>query len=116
MIRDKIVFSSPRGLREQMLRENDLTLEKAVYICRAVEVSQRHAKEMTSEVEDASVKKLCSQCNHNLPEKEKTPQPIPKAQGMIKKTAISVEQIIHADNVLHGEQPVDSARRKIIIR
>ena len=35
MIRDKIVFSVPKQLKEKLLRDTELTLKKAIAICQA---------------------------------------------------------------------------------
>lgn len=45
MIRDQIVFGVvDRKVRERLLRETDLTLEGAIRICQACELSQQHVK------------------------------------------------------------------------
>lgn len=46
MIRDKVVFTMTGKLQELLLREDNLTLEKAIKICRALEQSNRHVKEI----------------------------------------------------------------------
>ena len=47
MIRDKIIFGvRERSLKERMLREADLTLEKAIDLCHAAEASKAHLKTM----------------------------------------------------------------------
>ena len=45
MLRDKIVFTVTGKLQELLLREDNLTLDKAVKICRAFEQSNRQGKE-----------------------------------------------------------------------
>ena len=45
MLRDKIVFTVTGKLQELLLREDNLTLDKAVKICRAFEQSNRQVKE-----------------------------------------------------------------------
>ena len=45
MLRDKIVFTVTGKLQELLLREDNLTLDKAVKICRAFEQSNRKKKE-----------------------------------------------------------------------
>ena len=44
MLRDKIVFTVTEKLQESLLREDDLTLEKAVRTCRAFEQSNKQVK------------------------------------------------------------------------
>ena len=48
MIRDKIVFTHTGKLQELLLRETDLTLGKAIDICRAFEHSAKQVKEMSA--------------------------------------------------------------------
>ena len=45
MLRDKIVFTVTGKLQELLLREDNLTLEKAIKICRAFEQSNKQVKE-----------------------------------------------------------------------
>ena len=50
MIRDKIVFSvNDERVKERLLRESDLSLSKAVDVCRAAETTRAQLKVMTSE-------------------------------------------------------------------
>ena len=65
MIRDKIVFSVPKHLKEKLLRETDLTLKKALDICQAYEQTVKHVEEMD--------------------EKPKTDQKIENVSGNIKQ-------------------------------
>ncbi|KAK3794019.1 hypothetical protein RRG08_028453 [Elysia crispata] len=46
MIRDKLVFTANKRLQEKLLRDNELTLEKAISICRAYEQTTNDMKEM----------------------------------------------------------------------
>jgi hypothetical protein len=46
MLRDKIVFTVTGKLQELLLREDKLTLDKAVKVCRAFEQSNRQVKEI----------------------------------------------------------------------
>ena len=49
MVRDKLVFGvRDDTVKERLLRENDLTLNKALGICRASEQSKEHLKQMKS--------------------------------------------------------------------
>ncbi|XP_019220499.2 uncharacterized protein LOC109204242 [Oreochromis niloticus] len=55
MIRDQIVFGVvDRKVRERLLRETDLTLEGAIRICQACELSQQHVKTF-SETGDTAI-------------------------------------------------------------
>ncbi|KAL8567594.1 hypothetical protein ACOMHN_054407 [Nucella lapillus] len=47
MIRDKIVFTTTGKMQELLLREKDLTLQRAVEICRSHEVTAKQTQEMT---------------------------------------------------------------------
>ena len=50
MIRDKIVFSvNDERVKERLLRESDLSLSKALDVCRAAETTRAQLKAMTSE-------------------------------------------------------------------
>jgi hypothetical protein len=46
MIRDKIVFTVQGKPQELLLREDKLSLDKAIQICRAYEQSNKHVKEL----------------------------------------------------------------------
>ena len=61
MIRDKIVFSvNDERVKERLLRESDLSLSKAVDVCRAAETTRAQLKAMTSEAK-VDVVRQCSQ-------------------------------------------------------
>lgn len=47
MIRDKIVFSVTGKMQELLLRERELTLQKAIDICRAFETTRKQTQEMS---------------------------------------------------------------------
>ena len=48
LVRDRIVCGiKNQGLKERLLRETDLNLTKAVYICRAAEVSREQVKSLS---------------------------------------------------------------------
>ena len=50
LIRDRFICGIPdNGLRERLLRTQDLTLDKAISICRAAENTKEHLKEMASD-------------------------------------------------------------------
>ena len=50
MIRDKIVFSvNDERVKERLLRESDVSLSKALDVCRAAETTKAQLKAMTSE-------------------------------------------------------------------
>ena len=50
MLRDKIVFAQQDNrILEALMKEQDLTLEKAIKICRTHETTKKTAKEMSRE-------------------------------------------------------------------
>ena len=46
LIRDKLVFVTKGNLQARLLRETDLTLDKAIKICRVEELTAAHGKEL----------------------------------------------------------------------
>ena len=59
MIKDKLVFTANKRLQEKLLRDNELTLEKAISICRAYEQTTNDMKELNkseSKIEKVSNK------------------------------------------------------------
>ncbi|XP_062603216.1 uncharacterized protein K02A2.6-like [Saccostrea cucullata] len=50
MMRDKIVFTATGKLQELLLREDKLTLNRAIQICRAFEQSNIHVKELRENI------------------------------------------------------------------
>ena len=76
MIRDKIVFSvNDQHLKERLLREPELTLEKAIDLCRAAEIakSQMQAMGEQSKVIHAMQKKVTEAKQNRRPEKAAFP-------------------------------------------
>ena len=56
LIRDRVICGiTSNTLRERLLREDDLKLEKAVTICRAAETTKKQVSEMKEEAASASV-------------------------------------------------------------
>lgn len=58
MIRDKLVFSiNDTRLKERMLRDNELTLRRAIEVCRSAELAktQIQAMQMSPVAQDTSV-------------------------------------------------------------
>ena len=46
MIRDKVIFTVPKHLKENLLREPDITLKKTIDICQAYEQTANNLREM----------------------------------------------------------------------
>ena len=46
MLRDKIVFSVHENIQQILMRENDLTLQKAIKICKAFEAARSNVQEL----------------------------------------------------------------------
>ncbi|XP_030758046.1 uncharacterized protein LOC115883775 [Sitophilus oryzae] len=79
MIRDRIVIGVSNKLtQERLLRESDLTLETAIKICRAVEISKSQSKALQNEASVSAVTTkdkvkrsqsekqiMCSYCGYN---------------------------------------------------
>lgn len=65
MMRDKIVFSVTGKLQELLLREDKLTLDKAVKVCRAFEQSNKQVKEIRDTNPPARVNKVASSLKSN---------------------------------------------------
>ena len=61
LIRDRIICGmSDDGVRERLLRQEDLTLDKTLQLCRAAEATRAQAKELSSKDEKVSVDALGS--------------------------------------------------------
>ncbi|RUS87639.1 hypothetical protein EGW08_004624 [Elysia chlorotica] len=56
MIRDKIVFTVPKVMKEKLLRDTALTLKRAIEICQAYEQTTSHVQEMQHEASSLSSK------------------------------------------------------------
>ena len=71
MLRDKIVFTVTGKLRELLLREDNLTLDKAVKVCRAFKQSSRQVKEFresaTLPSSSTSVNKITQNSETKMP-------------------------------------------------
>ena len=78
MLRDKIVFTVTGKLQELLLREDNLTLDKAVKICRAFEQSNRQVKEFresaTLPSSSTSVNKITQNSETKTPGVRKVPK------------------------------------------
>ena len=65
MIRDKFVFGlNDDNLKERLLQEADISLEKLVTLAQRTESSRQQVKEMTSHVKAADAEFLCRQCGY----------------------------------------------------
>ena len=59
LIRNRIVCSiKTQSLKERMLRENDLTLQKAIDICRAAETSRDQLKSLCGDEKENNIDTL----------------------------------------------------------
>ena len=59
VIRDRIICGMlDNSVRERLLRQDELTLEKTLQLCRAAETTQAQAKELCSQEESISVDAL----------------------------------------------------------
>ena len=79
MLRDKIVFTVTGRLQELLLREDSLTLDKVMKICRAFEQSIWQVKEFRESVSLSSsptqVNKVTQGCGTRIPSGRKPSQP-----------------------------------------
>lgn len=58
MIRDRIVMGvEDKGTQEKLLRESDLTLDKAIDFCRAIEASRSQSKILQNEATVSTIKR-----------------------------------------------------------
>ena len=75
MMRDKIVFTLTGKLQEFLLREDSLTFDKAVKICRAFEQSAKQVKEFRDNATPSSsstkVNKVTQKPTPKLPSNQK---------------------------------------------
>ena len=55
MIRDKIVFSAEKRLQEKLLRDNELTLAKAIGISQAFEQTHNQIEEMNAQIDKVKI-------------------------------------------------------------
>ena len=78
MLRDKIIYTVTGKLQELLLREDNLTLDKAVKICRAFEQSNRQVKEFresaTLPSSSTSVNKITQNSETKTPDGKKGSQ------------------------------------------
>ena len=71
MIRDKIVMGiHSKTTQEKLLRESDLTLTKAINICRAIEISKDQSKILQNEavvheIKRVTQKNICNFCGYS---------------------------------------------------
>ncbi|XP_033730983.1 uncharacterized protein K02A2.6-like [Pecten maximus] len=82
MMRDKIVFTVTGKLQELLLREDKLTLEKAVKVCRAFEQSNKQVRELRDTNPTSRVNKVAS--NYNQKPNSKGRKPFVKPQSQQK--------------------------------
>ena len=78
MLRDKIIYTVTGKLQELLLREDNLTLDKAVKICRVIEQSNRRGKEFresaTLPSSSTRVNKITQNCETKTPDGKKGSQ------------------------------------------
>ena len=75
MMRDKIIFTVTGKLQELLLREDSLTFDKAVKICRAFEQAAKQVKEfrdnVTPSISSTKVNKVTQKPTPKLPSNQK---------------------------------------------
>ncbi len=91
LIRDSIVCGiRTQSLKEHMMREDDLTLEKAIDICRAAETSRHQLKSLCGEITILY---------------DKTDETAPLTQRHHRKTTIYHDKGKHAETVANFMHP-----------
>ncbi|XP_047988200.1 uncharacterized protein LOC125227863 [Leguminivora glycinivorella] len=67
LVRDVIVIGlANSAMKERLLRTEDLTLQKAITMCRAAELSQKQVAELTNEIPATSVLNVSSTPIHDV--------------------------------------------------
>lgn len=79
MMRDKIVFTVTGKLQELLLREDKLTLERTIQVCRAYEQSNRQVKELREATLQVNKLQRSEKYMHSKPKTEKKKE-IPKTK------------------------------------
>lgn len=96
MIRDKIVFSvTDKSVTEKLLREPNLTLQKAIDICRASEIAKERINIM------ASAKKESEEHAFDVTKGAKYKNKPFKATPSHNKKVPDVDRHVHQDRVQH---------------
>ncbi len=85
MLRDKIVFSSERGLTERLLRERDLDLNRTIDLSRATEVAKQEIKTMKAQSE-----KSVDSVNRGKP--RGWPKPMPSHSNIAENNPVNQGQ------------------------
>ena len=110
MIQNKIVFSVNSSLQQLLLREQNLTIDKCIQICRSSEVAQNHSTDIMP--------------NTALFEKCTSPEIVTLSREIINVNAITSITIIFVSqgtgkvdrNVLHLIKDVSNVMERTILR
>ena len=95
MIRDKIVFTVQGKLQELLLREDKLSLDKAIQICRAYEQSNKHVKELR---ENNSASHAINKVTHeNKQPKSKKPNYKQQPRRFQNKPVLTTPSTLHKE-------------------
>ena len=96
MLRDKIVFvTTYKRLQERLLREKDLTFEKAVDICRAAEITNRELLSMSQKTPVKQVHAVARQQRGNSARSQGGRQGQSQYRGASQNTSVSGQSARH---------------------
>ncbi|GFO09725.1 polyprotein [Plakobranchus ocellatus] len=124
LIRDKIVCGiANEKIKERLLREDKLTLDKAIDICRAAEESQKHVKMFETDV-NLSVNKIKKKTKvQTMHREENTLSTNPRLDrrltaklGLKLISVLGVVMSTHQDHAQHMEKHAVHVENKIISR
>jgi len=94
-MRDKIVFTVQGKLQELLLREDKLSLDKAIQICRAYEQSNKHVKELR---ESNSASNAINKVTHeNKQPKSKKPNYKQQPRKFQDKPVLTTSNTLHKE-------------------
>ena len=96
MLRDKIVFvTTDKRLQERLLREKDLTFEKAVDICRAAKITNRELLSMSQKTPVKQVHAVAGQQRGNSAPSQGGRQGQSQYRGASQNTSVSGQSARH---------------------
>ena len=115
LIRDRIVCGiDNNSVRERLLRDNNLSLEKAISAVRAAETSKNQVKNLNNSPFEVGV--LHKYKNNIVPKTKSKNNSGVRAESQAKPSRASVVfQITHRDNALRLDKPAINVKEAIIL-
>ena len=112
LIRDRIVCGiSSNTLREKLLQESDLSLQKAIDMCRASELSKRQTKSITEDPKSVDYVNKKASPGSKFPPKDRKERIASRRRNLDPKTVVKdVVQFMHRGNAQHLEKFVKNAK------